>query len=75
MLSKDFKEFVGLLNANGVDFLIVGGYAMALHGRPRQTGDLDIWLDRSQNNAARLLKANKRANGRSRDLDDLQQLP
>jgi hypothetical protein len=41
MLSKDFKEFVALLNAHGVEYLVVGGYAMALHGRPRSnTGDL-----------------------------------
>ena len=39
MLNKDFKEFVELLNAHGVEYLVVGGYAMALHGRPRHTGD------------------------------------
>ena len=43
MLSRDFKEFVALLNAHEVEYLVVGGYAMALHGRPRHTGDLDIW--------------------------------
>ncbi|MDI6747187.1 MAG: hypothetical protein QMD17_08585 [Rhodocyclaceae bacterium] len=47
MLSKDFKEFVALLNAQGVEYLVVGGYAMALHGRPRNTGDLDVWINRS----------------------------
>jgi predicted nucleotidyltransferase len=57
MLSKDFKEFVALLNAHGVEYLIVGGYAMALHGRPRNTGDLDVWVARSPENAARLIKA------------------
>lgn len=57
MLSKDFKEFVGLLNAHGVEYLVVGGYAMALHGRPRHTGDLDIWIRRSEQNADRLLAA------------------
>lgn len=57
MLSKDFKEFVALLNAHAVDYLIVGGYAMALHGRPRNTGDLDIWVKRSTDNAERLVKA------------------
>lgn len=56
MLSKDFKEFVALLNAHGVDYLIVGGYAMALHGRPRNTGDLDVWIARTPENAARLMK-------------------
>lgn len=42
MLNKDFKEFVGLLNFTGVEYLLVGGYALAAHGRPRYTGDLDI---------------------------------
>lgn len=41
MLPKDFKEFVALLNAHAVEYLIVGGYAMALHGRPRNTDDLE----------------------------------
>jgi len=145
MLSRDFKEFVALLNAHGVEYLVVGGYAMALHGRPRHTGDLDVWLKRNPDNAKRIigaleafgfggvglsegdflkgdhvvqlgyppfridlltdidgvdfdaawpnrqtfvhdglalhfiglddLKANKRASGRARDLDDLEQLP
>jgi hypothetical protein len=57
MLSRDFKEFVALLNAHGVEYLIVGGYAMALHGRPRNTGDLDVWIARTPDNAARLMKA------------------
>lgn len=57
MLSKDFKEFVALLNAHGAEYLVVGGYAMAVHGRPRQTGDLDIWLKRSPENALRVMAA------------------
>ncbi len=57
MLSKDFKEFVALLNAHGVKYLVVGGYAMAVHGRPRQTGDLDIWLKRDHDNALRVTAA------------------
>jgi hypothetical protein len=57
MLSKDFKEFVALLNAHGAKYLVVGGYAMAVHGRPRQTGDLDIWLKRDHDNALRVTVA------------------
>lgn len=57
MLSKDFKEFVALLNAHGVEYLVVGGYAMALHGRPRNTGDLDVWINRSPENADKLMQA------------------
>lgn len=57
MLSRDFKEFIESLNASGVEYLVVGGYAMALHGRPRQTGDLDIWLSRTPDNVGRLMQA------------------
>jgi len=57
MISKDFKEFIELLNANDVRYLIVGGYAVAVHGYPRYTKDLDIWIERSEQNAANLLKA------------------
>ena len=42
MLSKDFKEFIELLNENNVRYLVVGGYAVALHGHPRYTKDLDV---------------------------------
>ena len=42
MLNKDFKEFVELLNSTNVEYLVVGGYALAAHGHPRYTGDLDI---------------------------------
>ncbi len=57
MLSKDFKEFVALPSAHGAKYLVVGGYAMAVHGRPRQTGDLDIWLKRDHGNALRVTAA------------------
>jgi len=57
MLSKDFKEFAELLNSIGVEYMVVGGYALAAHGHPRYTGDLDIWLRPSRENVARLLKA------------------
>jgi len=40
MLNKDFKEFIELLNKNRVKYLVVGGYAVALHGYPRYTKDL-----------------------------------
>ena len=40
----DFKDFLKLLNSCGVDYLLVGGYAVGLHGYPRATGDMDIWI-------------------------------
>ncbi len=55
MLSPDFKEFVELLNKNDVLYLIVGGYAVGIHGHPRYTGDLDIWLLPEKENAKRVM--------------------
>jgi hypothetical protein len=57
MLSKDFKEFIKLLNEHNVKYLVVGGYAVAFHGHPRYTKDLDIWIEPSTTNAKNLLKA------------------
>ena len=57
MLSRDFKEFAELLNANGVEYLVVGGYALAAHGQPRYTGDLDLWLRVTPHNIERVLAA------------------
>lgn len=55
MFSQDFKEFVTLLQKNNAEYLIVGGYAVGVHGHPRFTGDLDIWLNPSPENARRIL--------------------
>ena len=43
-VQKDFKEFLALLNAHEVDFMIVGDYALAYHGAPRYTGDIDVFV-------------------------------
>jgi predicted nucleotidyltransferase len=56
MLSRDFKEFVELLIKNKAEYLIVGGYAVAIHGYPRYTGDLDIWLNPTPENAKSIVK-------------------
>lgn len=56
-LNKDFKEFAELLNANGVEYLIVGGYALMVHGYPRYTGDIDFWVNPSRDNIHALLKS------------------
>ena len=57
ILSPDFKEFVQSLNDNNVRYLVVGGYAVALHGHPRYTKDLDIWLWLDQTNAFQTVAA------------------
>ena len=56
-LDQDFSEFVQLFLDNDVRFLIVGGYAMAAHGLPRFTGDLDTWVWIDHENAERIMKA------------------
>ena len=57
ILHPDFKEFVALLNAHDVRFLVVGGYAVAFHGHPRYTKDIDLWVEAEPENAARLMAA------------------
>jgi len=57
MLSKDFKEFIELLNGHNVRYLVVGGYAVAFHGYPRYTKDLDVWIELSPENADKVIKA------------------
>jgi hypothetical protein len=56
-LDPDFRDFVELFVANDVRFLIVGGYAVAAHGLPRYTGDLDAWVWVSSENASRVLRS------------------
>jgi hypothetical protein len=54
-LSSDWKEFLELLNARGVEYLVVGAHSLAFHGRPRYTGDLDVLVRPSKNNAVTLV--------------------
>jgi len=54
-LPKDFKEFLKLLNDAGVEYLLIGGYAVGYHGYPRTTADMDIWVAISRENAGRLV--------------------
>ena len=57
MLSRDFKEFIESLNASNVRYLVVGGYAVALHGYVRYTKDLDVWIEPKLQNANNVLSA------------------
>ncbi len=56
-LPKDFKDFLRLLNANGVDYLLIGGYAVIYYGYPRTTGDMDIWFAQTASNVQKLVAA------------------
>lgn len=53
-LHPDWKEFLGLLNSRGVEYLVVGAHALALHGVPRYTRDIDIFVRPTPENAERL---------------------
>ena len=53
----DFSEFLKLLNAHGVEYLLVGGIAVAIHGYPRATADMDVWVKRDRPNAKRIVAA------------------
>ena len=56
-LTKDFKEFLQCLNARGVEYLVIGGHAVAFHGYPRATADLDVWIAVNPANAGRVVAA------------------
>ena len=56
-LPKDFKELLRSLNANGVRYLLIGGYAVGFHGYPRATNDIDIFVAKDLENARRLVKS------------------
>ena len=56
-VQSDFRELLELFNANEVEYLIVGGYALAYHGAPRYTGDIDILVHSTSENARRILIA------------------
>lgn len=57
MLNPDFKEILSEFSAANVEFLLVGGYALAAHGHPRATGDLDLWVRPEPENAKRVVAA------------------
>ena len=56
-IPKDLREFLESLNSKKVEYVIVGGYAQAYHGRPRFTGDIDVLVRPSEENAARIKAA------------------
>jgi len=56
-IQRDYKELLELFNAHNVDYVIVGGYALAFHGAPRFTGDMDLFVKPNAKNAQRILAA------------------
>lgn len=56
MFEQDFIDFIELLNKNEVEYMVIGAHALAFHGRPRHTGDLDIWINPANENAEKMLE-------------------
>jgi hypothetical protein len=57
IFNEDFREFIQSLNDNKVEYMLVGDYAVILHGYRRVTGDMDIWVNRTEENYSKLVKA------------------
>ncbi|MGW8255851.1 MAG: hypothetical protein ACWGMZ_00045 [Thermoguttaceae bacterium] len=68
-LPQAFLEFFALLNAEKVDYLLVGAWALALHGCPRYTGDMDIWIRPTLENAEALIRALRQFGFKSKEFD------
>ena len=54
-IGQDFREFIELLNKHEVEYLVVGGYAVAMYGYPRFTGDIDFWIKPTELNAKKII--------------------
>jgi predicted nucleotidyltransferase len=59
IFNEDFQDFITALNNNEVEYILVGGYSVILHGYSRTTGDLDIWVNKEKGNYRKLAKAFK----------------
>ena len=57
MLNPDYRDILSIFNEEKVDYLVVGAYALAAHGLPRATGDIDLWVRRDSTNATRVWRA------------------
>jgi hypothetical protein len=56
-MNADFLDLLTALSAADARFLVVGGYAVGVHGRPRATKDLDVWIEASADNARKVMQA------------------
>src|ERR1051326_4494438 len=69
-MNRDFRDLLAEFNAQGVEYLIVGAYALAAHGHVRATKDLDVWVRPDAENAKRVLRALKEFGAPLHDLTD-----
>lgn len=70
MLNPDFRDMLSCLKDEGVDFIVVGAYALAAHGLTRATGDIDVWLRMSPDNARKVLRALAKFGAPTSDLSE-----
>ena len=69
-LNRDYNDILSALSAEGAEFLIVGAYALSAHGIPRATGDIDIWVRPTRENAKRVMRALQRFGAALLDLTE-----
>lgn len=69
-MNRDYNDILSALCAEGAEFLIVGAYAVGVHGIPRATGDIDIWVRPTSENAVRVMRALKRFGAALLDLTE-----
>lgn len=70
MLNQDYREILQVLKKNEVDFIVVGAYALAAHGYPRSTVDIDIWINPAEENSKNLYKALAEFGAPLEDIDE-----
>jgi hypothetical protein len=68
-MNRDFAEMLSVLSDAGAEFLVIGAHAVAVHGRPRATGDLDLWIRPSPENARRVWEGLRQFGAPLHDLD------
>lgn len=69
-MNRDFVEMLSVFSAVGVEYLVVGAHALGVHAQPRATGDLDLWVRPSPENASRVLTALRRFGAPLLDVDE-----
>ena len=80
IFNEDFCDFIQSLNKFNVEYILVGGYAVIIRGYSRSTGDMDIWVNKTDENYQKLLSAITDFGlpiqaGRNKDLNDIENLP
>jgi hypothetical protein len=57
VLNSDYRDILSIFNEEKVEYLVIGAYALAAHGLPRATGDIDLWINREQQNVHKVWRA------------------